>query len=615
MGAVGMFFLILCGSAFAEQPVKVRVDLEEREVYLGESFLYRLQVLGGGSVGVPDLSKFEDFHVREFPKTWLRYRGTDWLDPDTLNKDTSYFYRLVALRTGLLTLPSATIDVDGRTYSTPEFRIRVELPPPSKDFKLSLSLSKDRVYVGEPIVLTAVWYYLKDARYFHALIPILRHPNFTSLETQSSGSSRILMRSSGGPQYLSGEGGTEMIHGVRYDTATFKRVVIPESAGAFDFLPGTVQVWTSVEESDSGIPDTESNWNYRSTVVGSNSLSLRVLPLPLQGKPANFTGIVSEELHITASVTHTEMNVGDPITLSVEMWGPPSLEKANIPPLSSNAEITRGFTIHSEPMDVQIDKDRKLFSQTIRVRSESVRRIPSIEVPFFNTRSGSYEFARSKPIPITIRPTRMLTATDLEGGDIPGLARSSVRNWEEGIRFNYTLSAQLLTEQAYGIGKLMRNPLALVLLGIPFLLFCGVFIHTLRSGNRQKVHVRSENAPEQQSTPFQKLWKRLEEIRREKDTGTGDALVAWRDYIGTKLGLRPGSLTLNEIENELFLRELEEDLILEIGELFRHYERYLYRQRSDGPSAFDPDVFSRIVRVSSELERKLPEHQQKGRLV
>jgi len=114
IGAPFMFFLILCGSADAEQPVEVRVDVEEREVYLGESFIYRLQVIGGGHVGTPDMSRFEDFDVREFPKAWLRYRGTDWLDPNTLDLGTSYFFRLVALRTGLLTLPSFTFALEGQ---------------------------------------------------------------------------------------------------------------------------------------------------------------------------------------------------------------------------------------------------------------------------------------------------------------------------------------------------------------------------------------------------------------------------------------------------------------------------------------------------------------------
>jgi len=600
-----MFFLILCGSADAEQPVEVRVDVEEREVYLGESFIYRLQVIGGGHVGTPDMSRFEDFDVREFPKAWLRYRGTDWLDPNTLDLGTSYFFRLVALRTGLLTLPSATIDVDGRIYSTPELRIRAELPPPSHDFKLSLSLSKDRVYVGEPMVLTAVWYFLKEARYFHAMIPILQHPSFTALEAQDNGSSvRIFVRSSAGSQYLAGEGGTEVINGVSYNTATFKRVVIPESAGAFDFLPATVQVWTPVEDSASRTPDSGSNWNYRSTVVGSNRLSLRVLPLPLQGRPANFTGIVSEELHITSSVTHTEMNVGDPITLSVEMWGPPSLEKAQIPPLSSIAELTSGFTIHSDPMDVQLEKDRKLFSQTIRVKSESVRRIPSIEVPYFNTRSGSYDIARSKPVPITVRPTRLLNASDLEGMDVPGISRTSVRDWEEGIRFNYTGTTLLLTEQSYGIGSLVGSPVALTLLGIPFFLFSGALIHTLLRRNRERMSVSGEPTLTQQSTPFRRLWERLEKTQRD-DAGTGEALVAWRDYMGTKLKLRPGCFTLGEIQTELTLRGVEEGLILEIGELFRRYELHRYRQQSGGKPEFDPSILSRIAQVASDMERRL----------
>jgi hypothetical protein len=610
IGALGIFLLILCGSANAEQPVEVRVDLEEREVYLGESFIYRIQVLGGSHVGTPDVSRFEDFEVREFPKAWLRYRGTDWLDPNTLDLGTSYFFRLVALRTGLITLPSATIDVDGRIYSTPAFHIRVELPPPSYEFKFSLSLSKNRVYVGEPIVLTAVWYYLKEARYFYAIIPILKHPDFYTLGAQDNGSSvRIFVRSSVGSHYLQGEGGTEVINGVSYSTATFKQVIIPDSTGEFDFLPGTVQAWTPIEDSASRTPDSGSNWNYKSTVVASNRISLRVLPLPIQGKPANFTGIIAEEVHITSSVTHTEMNVGDPITLSVEMWGPPSLEKAQIPPLSSIAELTSGFKIRSDPMDVQLEKDRKLFSQTIRVKSESVRRIPTIEVPYFNTRSGSYEVARSKPIPITVRPTRLLTASDLEGGNIPGISRTSVRDWEEGIRFNYTGTTLLLTEQSYGIRSLMRSPVALILLLIPFSIFGGALLYTVRRRYSERISESGDTTVTQKSTPFRRLLEQLEEIKREDDAGTGEALVAWRDYLGMKLGLRPGRLTLGEMEKELFLRGLEEDLILEIGELFRHYELYRYRHRSDSIPESDPSILSRIARVASELERRLSSYE------
>ncbi|HEC61847.1 MAG TPA: hypothetical protein ENI27_06285, partial [bacterium] len=220
---------------------------------------------------------------------------------------------------------------------------------------------------------------------------------------------RMSTNSPSGSYYLSGKSGTDMINGAIYNTITFKQVIIPKNTGEFDFLPGTVQAWTPVENSAPGTTGSGSGWNFSSTVVASKGLTLRVLPLPTQKRPADFTGIIAEEVHVTSSVTHREMNVGDPIVLTIEIKGPPLLKDMEIPPLSGIAKLTIGFKLRSDSEIMQLEKDRKLFIQTIRVKSESVRRIPSIEVPYFNTLSGTYEVAKSRPIPITVRPTRMLT--------------------------------------------------------------------------------------------------------------------------------------------------------------------------------------------------------------
>jgi hypothetical protein len=301
------------------------------------------------------------------------------------------------------------------------------------------------------------------------------------------------------------------------------------------------------------------------------------------------------------------MNVGDPIVLTIELKGPPSLKNATIPPLSSISELTDRFKLRSDPMNVQLEQDRKLFSQTIRVKSESVRSVPSIEVSYFNTRSGSYDVAKSRPIPITVRPTRMLTASDLEGEDLPGISRTTVRDWEEGIRFNYTDATLLTTGQSHGIGSFIRSPIALVLFGIPLLFLAGALVYNLRRTNREKRSLNIDHTvTRQQTPPFQKLRERLEEIEKGNgNSGTGYALAAWRDYVGSKLKLRPGRLTPGEMESELSLQGLDEDIIMEILELFRNYELYNYKKQTGDSSGSDPAIITRINRLASELERRI----------
>ena len=55
-------------------------------------------------------------------------------------------------------------------------------------------------------------------------------------------------------------------------------------------------------------------------MVSSQPLKLTVLPLPEEGKPSGFYGLVGQYT-ISASATPTKVNVGDPITLTVKVGG------------------------------------------------------------------------------------------------------------------------------------------------------------------------------------------------------------------------------------------------------------------------------------------------------
>ena len=607
LAVLTMAILLLPRPVPAQEAVEIQTIVEDRDIYLGERFFYLVKVSGGEKVGRPDVSGFKDFDVREVPVSWIRSRGGSRWENFNLEEGTSFIFRLVPLGLGNVTIPPAPIEVDGSVYKTAPIPLRITEPPRSDDFKLLLSLTKKEVYVGEPVVLRAVWYFRKKVRFYTANIPILRHPSFNP--EASAGNTQLTWRSYGSSQNWSGKEGTELLGGFLYDTVTFEKALIPRDPGRFDFIPATVQVWMPMEAENNSSQESApgSRWNSQSLIIGSQRLSIRVLSLPLQGRPSNFSGIVAEDVRISVSVIPSEMNVGDPVTLNLTLSGPLSVEDVEIPPLDSQAELASGFSVRSEAMKTQVGEAEKTFSQTIRVKSEEVGEVPALEIPYFNTRIGAYQVARSKPVPLTVKPTRIVTSEDLEGEELAAVSATNVREWEEGIRYNYRGTAQLLSQQPYVFSSLMGKPLFPVILAISMSGLIAVLVFDRRRRTRERILAYAERNPEPKDTAgLPRLTERLEKLQRENHADqwrSYEGLSAWREYLGVKLGLPPGRFIWKDIAEEIRRQGIDETLLREAKDLFDLYELASYSGRSGVPGGEGRSLFDRIIRVASELDK------------
>ena len=65
----------------------------------------------------------------------------------------------------------------------------------------------------------------------------------------------------------------------------------------------------------------------------------------------------------------------------------------------------------SEAASGTVEGRSKVFTQSIRALSETVREIPPIEFAFFNPAKGEYETVRSAPIAITVKPSAIARVT------------------------------------------------------------------------------------------------------------------------------------------------------------------------------------------------------------
>ena len=600
------------GVSTAQEEVSVRLQVESRTVYMGESFLVQISVDGTDEAEQPDVSRVRDFTVEYLGGQNNSSQSISIINGKlerVVQRGFVFSYRFTPARVGTLAIPQIPVKAGGRTYRTTPVTIEVTKPGETDDFKLRINLSRGTCYVGEPVTLDVTWYLRKDVQDFRFTAPILQSEDFDFAvpDVQIDNSRRYYRIPIGGGEVIA-EKGRGMLEGVTYATLEFAIVLIPKRAGSF-----TIPEFVVACESASGRVSRrdffddffrDDFFSFRrgdieKSVVPSNSLSLLVKDLPAAGRPAGFAGHVGE-YRITASAEPTEVNIGDPITLEITLEGPEYLEGVELPPLKDQAGLARDFKIPEERADGRIEGRKKIFTQTIRARSEEVTEIPPVRLSYFDTKEQRYSTAETDPIPIVVNPTRVVTASDAEGIE-EAPAGAPIERWTEGIAYNFEGGA-VLEPQELGIGSIVRRPEWIAAVALPpalyFALLAGLLL--VRRSRRDPEAKRSRGA-------FRRLDRSLREALDAASRG-GDfhegALDAFRSYLGDKLG-RPGvTLTALDVERGLGARKVPGDVTEGILDIIHALEAGAYAGSAYGPS--DPDsMVKRISGAAKRLERTL----------
>jgi len=72
-----------------------------------------------------------------------------------VNEGYYFSYQLTPARSGHLIIPSLTVKAGNNSAVTESIQITAREPSETEDFKFRVSLSQNRCYVGEPVILTA----------------------------------------------------------------------------------------------------------------------------------------------------------------------------------------------------------------------------------------------------------------------------------------------------------------------------------------------------------------------------------------------------------------------------------------------------------------------------
>ncbi|MBN1905070.1 MAG: BatD family protein [Deltaproteobacteria bacterium] len=604
--------LIICVNAYASE-LSVQTALERREVYTGETFIFQLQVSGSEEPEEPDLSHLDGFRVQFAGGSQNSSSSISIINGQMTREEKKgyiFSYRLTPLKTGTIAIPSIEVKAGNMTARTEPVVIVARKPTETEDFKLRLTLSKERCYTGEPVILTVTWYIGKNVNDFNFSLPLMGDKRLTfanpEVDTQSG---KKLYRIKLGDSEAIGEEGQGTLDGKRYTTISFKKVLIPVKAGTIPIEQATVTCSALTGYSrrsndpfssffDDDFFGSSRRGVYSTVVVPSNTLSLRVLDLPAQGRPANFNGHTGR-YHIEAAASPLNVNIGDPVTFSIKISGPPYLDHIDLPPLKDQPAFTKDFRIPDERAGAEIKGEEKIFTQTIRPLNSGVKEIPSYELPYFDTEKGEYLVTSSVPIPLTVNETKVVTLLDAEGTSETPVTGTDIETSGKGIAFSYEDMSVIEKEYLSPIACFLNGPWPYMVFTPPILyliLFSGVYISRKRNNDPLKILSRKA---------LNVLEKKLHEA--EKATPQKACVIvldSFREYLGIKLRLpSTGSVTFADAKQHLEAMGIEQEIIEKVKDLFYSCEAGAYA----GDIRFS-DNFSltkNALDAAMELEKRL----------
>jgi len=523
---------ILLGArqACAMQAAEATAELSSTTATLGEWIQLTVSWQGEGQPDPPQVPEVDGLTIEfrgQSSRTEMKFDGMRATSASII----AFQYSVAAHREGEFVIPPITVIVDGRAYQTNPVRFRASTPEQSRDIALVIDVDNLSPYVGEPVTLTITLGLARDARSVSFDVPRLEDDFevFPAAPPPSNRQKQMIPFLGGAAEASWGE---QRIDGVDYATLTFRRTIIPRRAGRISLGPASVSASLVMGSRQEGIffevPVT------RTFGARSQEISLDVRPLPEEGRPPGFTGLVGK-YSISASASPTEVNVGDPISLTVVVQGSQPIDRVPNPDLRKNPEFESGFRVGGESPSRRVERQALVVEQVIRPATDEVTRIPPVELTYFDVESGAYQTARSDPIPVKVRPTRVVTADDAQGASGIGVAAapSALESVDTGIRANIE-SPSALRAQPFQLGAALRAPGTIAALAAPPLVYgASLVVFALRrcAGNAAALRRRRAAAAA------------LAALEQREGDAPSKAAGALRQYLADRFGRSGPALT------------------------------------------------------------------------
>jgi hypothetical protein len=182
----------------------------------------------------------------------------------------------------------------------------------------------------------------------------------------------------------------------------------------------------------------------KETTISSPPSELKVLPLPTEGRPKDFSGAVGD-FQVASDISPARAAAGDPLTLRMHVTGAGNFDRVD-PSMFDNLDHWKTYPAKSSftPSDAVGYKGDKVFEQPLIATQSGEQSIPGLELSYFNPTTRHYERARTPPIKVTI-------AASLDDSSLSAPAEEQISGgaWSEfaqGLRPDHPPPRRLVSE-------------------------------------------------------------------------------------------------------------------------------------------------------------------------
>jgi hypothetical protein len=205
----------------------------------------------------------------------------------------------------------------------------------------------------------------------------------------------------------------QVIDGSPFAIMTWHSVLAPVKPGVFSVsaaAPLSVKINTHSAEdiaiaAKMGWPFLQSMYNGivpKDINIASPSSELKVLPLPAQGRPKDFSGAVGD-FQVSTDVSPAHVAAGDPLTLRLHISGVGNFDRVESE-MFDHLDRWKTYPAKSTftPGDTAGYKGEKVFEQPLIAAQPGEHTIPGLGFSYFNPNTRRYERAHTQPVTVMV---------------------------------------------------------------------------------------------------------------------------------------------------------------------------------------------------------------------
>jgi hypothetical protein len=580
------FFLVLTLSHAHAQSVYAQVS--SKQVQVGVPFEYAIVINANPNSYSPPV--FRDFDIASGP---MQSSSTQWINGQTSSQMT-ISWALVAKREGRLVIGPASVMVGNQRFETSSIAIEALKGPATSqggqaqaapasgnlsgnDLFIKTIVNKNRCYLGEQITITQKVYCRLQIIGFQRFA----QPTYDGFYSQAQES------------VSKGQLAVENIDGVNYYSyELFRTVAIANQVGKITLTPveGDVVIRKQTNAKPRNVFEQffgAASYEDVPVPIRSRNITVEVLPLPEEGRPADFSGAVGTFTH-KVEVSRTELKANDAFNLKYTISGKGNIKLIEPPKLP----LPDGFESY-EPKVTETPVS-KTFDYLIIPRREGEYVLKDLKFSYFNLDTKKYVESSSPEIKIKVLPPDPNSA----GAQVYN-PHSQVRETENDIRYikkgDFVLSK---TE-----GEFFNSPAHIALMSFPVAaLALGLFIrrkHIRDNSNQALVRERkAAGIARKQLVNAERLMK-----ENKKDEFYSETLTALNNYVGHKLNIPVADLSRDNVSAALSKRKINE---VTVRKLIATLDTSEFARFAPGAVSGDlQTVYNNTVQLISDIEQQL----------